>query len=243
MSKTSRHKISTPVLVAIIMCMGSILVAVPGSPNIPFIIDYFNGTPTETPPPSPANSTAWTVTPQTPAPASTDTVAPTFTPIACDFEDNTEGWGDAPENGLPKPGEGVSLDCNTSLPIHYAGSCSLKYQPPQVPKTGNVYVARFAEASDVKSLITIRVYVPAPELCSVKGCSTAKIIIWDNKYQSHESDEFMRLDHVGQWEEITLDLSATNYPQPYQAIGVHFYLVTQYAGPFYIDAVTITHPH
>lgn len=238
MSKTSRPRISGQVIIAIISTIGIVIAAFFSSP---YIVDVFKKTPTETQaPPIPTSTIALTSTslPPTLTPLPTNTITPTATPIPGDFEASDEGWGNYPENGLPKPGEYVSRYCDSALPIHHTGNCSLKYQPLQI-KNGSAYVARFSTADDVKSLISIWVYVPSSELCLGNKCSTARVIVWDNNYQSHEG-EFVGLNRLGEWVEIKLDLSGTNYPQPYQAIGVHFYLSTQYEGPFYIDSVTIT---
>lgn len=194
--------------------------------------------PEATPTPQSTSTPEPTSTPQpTSTPKPTSTLEPTSTPIPGDFEISDEGWGNYPTNEFVHPGENTKIYCNNSLPIKYTGNCSLEYQPVNVVD-GNAYVARVANPDDVKSKISIFVYVPSSELCSGNKCSTARVIIWDNNYKSYEGDP-VTLNQVGKWVEVTLDLSGTQYPQPYQAIGVHFYLSTQYEGSLYIDTATI----
>jgi hypothetical protein len=162
-----------------------------------------------------------------------------ISPRAGDFEKSTEGWGDYPEGGQLKPDNGVNQYCDKTLPIKHTGDCSLLYQPTVVNQ--NAYVARFASPDDTKSSISIWVYVPSDKLCSPGECSTAKVVVWDNQGVSHEG-EYVSLNQVGQWVEIKMDLKGVTYPQPYQAIGVHFFFVTQYSEPLYVDTVTITKP-
>jgi hypothetical protein len=158
-------------------------------------------------------------------------------PKSGDFEKTTEGWGDYPEGGQLKPDNGVNQYCDKTLPIKHTGNCSLLYQPTVVNQ--NAYVARFASADDTKTFISVWVYVPSDKLCSPSECSTARVVVWDNQWVSHEG-EFVSLNQVGKWVEIKLDLKGVTYPQPYQAIGVHFFFVTQYSDPLYIDTVTVT---
>jgi hypothetical protein len=193
-----------------------------------------------TPTPIPTNTPSPTDT-QTP----TETLTPTFTPIPIpgDFEVSTEGWGDYPENKRPIPDQGVRLNC-TGL-IQHTSNCSLEaYQLSEDKKNigYDFYVARFANPEDAKSLISVWVYVPTPNpFCDEDNkCSTAKIIVLDQEFKPVEvSGRGTELDRPG-WIEIKLDLHGTFHAEPYYAIGVHFFVITEYKGPFYIDTVTIT---
>jgi hypothetical protein len=172
----------------------------------------------------------------------TNILLPTATPTPGDFEANIEDWGDFPIGVVPRPGVGVSQYCDGVLPIPHTGKCSLKYQPPQLVDHSAYVAAKLAGSDIARSLISIWVYVPSGDLCSTNGCSTAKIIVWDNsnKWTSYEG-ESVALDHIG-WVEVKMDLSDISYLEPHRAVGVHFYLVTEYQGAFYIDTVTIAKP-
>src|SRR4030095_3187803 len=112
----------------------------------------------------------------------------------------------------------------------------------------NVYVAMYANDVNSQSFITIYVFIPNEDLClpNSGGCSTARVIVWDKNGKPFEGkkDNYVKMTRRGQWTPITLDLkeAGKGYIEPYQAIGVHFYLVTSYDGAFYIDNVTLTQP-
>jgi hypothetical protein len=232
----SNRKISI-ILGSVLVCLGLGLLFLPTPGNVSEI-------PTATPIVSlnPIASSTPSLLPPTLTPLPTNTITPTATatPIPGDFEISDEGWGNYPANEIVHPGENVKIYCDNSLPINHTGNCSLEYQPLNIVD-GNAYVARVANPDDVKSKISIWVYVPSSELCSGNKCSTARVIVWDSNYKSYEGDP-VTLNQIGNWVEITLDLSGTNYPQPYQVIGVHFYLSTQYEGTLYIDSVSTTKP-
>jgi hypothetical protein len=201
----------------------------PSPPATPTLAPTEAMSPSETPKPT-----------DTLAPTNTPTDTPTATPIpvAGDFEVNTEGWGDFPEGGTLVENKGVKQNCE--LPAH-TGKCLLEgNQLTGTQKNGgnNFYLARYAtDGSFDNKLISIWVYIPDPTLFS-NGArhSTAKIIVWDKDWGSHESEK-IELVQSG-WNEITFDLTGAKLPTTYNAVGVHFFVQTGYTGPFYIDTVT-----
>lgn len=173
----------------------------------------------------------------TPTDTPTDTPTVTPTPVAGDFEVNTEGWGDHPYNGTLVEDQGVKQNCE--LPAN-TGNCSLEgnhLTGNQKDGGNNFYVSKFVDDSFSNKLISIWVCVPDPTLFS-EGArhSTAKIIVWDNDYTSHEGKEIELVRRGCQ--EITYDLTGATFTTPYKEIGVHFFVQTDYSGPFYIDTVT-----
>jgi hypothetical protein len=205
--------------------------------------------PPPTPTPTPTSTQTPTDTPtatNTPTASITPTMAatnasPMSTPQILSFEDferTIEGWGDKP-SGISLRPETVMQRCGTGA---HSGSCWLEYTPTKFVNNRDAYLAREGTNLETQAVITMFVKVPAgTDLCTPTACSTARIIVWDRDYRSHESD-FVELNDPGEWVKVEFDLSGETFSFPYQFIGLHFYINTDYTGPFYVDAVTVTKP-
>jgi hypothetical protein len=160
----------------------------------------------------------------------------TPTPIPdYDFEGNIQDWGEHRENENHISGQGVTIYCETQPAIKNSGNCSLRFMPTERRDEQDVYVTVLGNVQD--SIVTAHVFVPREAtVCVSRDCSTAKIIVWDRARISYESD-FEELV-PGTWVLISWDLRGESWPGPWREFGIHFYLATDYRGPFYIDTIT-----
>ena len=152
-----------------------------------------------------------------------------------DFEKEVEGWGEHPDGELHTTGRGVVVYRDRLPPIWNTGDSSLQFTPQKI-KGGNAYVTvlRDAQGSVIEAFMYVR---NDPNLSLPQAGSTARIIVWDKNWISHESD------HVelqpGIWQAISWDVRGELWASPWREFGIHFYFVTDYKGAIYIDTVTL----
>lgn len=153
-----------------------------------------------------------------------------------DFENDEQGWGEHPHYLRHVSGQGVDVYRNNLSPISKEGVSSLEFTPTNVIDR-NAYVTVLEDAQ--RSKITVHIYVKADADVSLpKAGSTARIIVWDRIWESHES-EYVEL-YSGRWQSIVWDVRKEQFPGPWREFGIHFWFATDYDGPIYIDNVTIT---
>lgn len=151
--------------------------------------------------------------------------------IIYDFESDTQDWGEHPQNARHVSGQGV--DVNRA--ILNTGASSLKFTPMNI-KDRNAYVTVLKDAQRYK--ITAHIYVKSDADVSLpQAGSTAKIIVWDKNWASHESD-YVEIEPDG-WQSIIWDVREEQWPGPWREFGIHFWFATDYKGPIYIDTVTL----
>jgi hypothetical protein len=176
-------------------------------------------------------------TPDTVAATSLRTPEPIPTPSPGDFEQSTEGWGEHPQGDVLHPGRAVSNYCDNQAPIRHTGHCSLRFDPSAIQEN-NAYLTLYKNVQN--TTITIYLFVPPGAQTCAPDCSTAKIMIWDNAGESHESEPIRLIPgDSGEWLSISWDVHEMRWPSPWPEFGVHFYLPHEYRGPVYIDAVRV----
>ncbi|UCG56894.1 MAG: hypothetical protein JSU70_18765 [Phycisphaerales bacterium] len=156
-------------------------------------------------------------------------------PTVYDFENDTQGWGEHPDNKLLVPGQGVKVYRDKQSPIRNTGECSLEFTPTEM-MAKDAYVSVHRNAQEA----TITAYIFVPKMANINTsntCSTARIIVWDKSEDSHEST-LIKL-YPGNWQQISWDLVGEEWPGPWLEFGIHFWLATDYKGPIYIDTVTL----
>jgi hypothetical protein len=160
-------------------------------------------------------------------------------PKTWDFEKDVEGWGEHPDNERHITGQAVRIYRDGQPAIRNTRESSLQFTPKKI-KDGNAYVTVLHDAQGYAIKAFIYVVGNDPNLSSVKAGSTAKICVWDQKWVLHESD-YTELQ-PDSWQSISWDVRGELWPGPWREFGIHYWFVTGYKGPVYIDSVTISVP-
>jgi DNA-binding winged helix-turn-helix (wHTH) protein len=147
------------------------------------------------------------------------------------FESGTDNWRERRLSDQ-QVASTVDTDCASVVPAH-AGRCALTFQVRD-PRVRDVYVS--VEASDV-TFIQGWVNVKEP-LCTAAGCSTARIIVWDQDWRSYEGPP---VELRPGWKRVCLDLPRADR-RPLREIGVHLFVLEQSPPEpiLYVDSVTTT---